>query len=52
MGVTHAFMFGDDGFYIHIGDDEYFVFNYWCWLWCVCCIMGWQPRCWLGTTCI
>jgi len=21
-------------------------------IWCVCCIIGWQPRSWLGTTCI
>jgi len=22
------------------------------WLWCVCCIMGWRPQSWFGTTCI
>jgi len=26
---VHAFMTDGDGFYINIGNDEYFVFNYW-----------------------
>jgi len=39
---AHAMTDGD-GFCINIGDEEYFVFNYWRRLWCFCCIMRWRP---------
>ena len=39
----------DVGFHIHVG-GEYYVFNYSGWLRCFCCIMGWRPRRWYGTT--
>jgi len=44
--LSHMFMHSwllVDGFYIHIGDHEYFVFNYSGWLWCVVGIMWWRP---------